>query len=61
MFMIPQMFSFCGYQLDGKLFRFFLLLSGKVHADVINGSQYCVAKMQAKSKMFTKYGHAINF
>ena len=38
------MFPFCGYQLDGKLF-WILLFPGKVYADVINGLQYCVAKM----------------
>ena len=56
----PKMFPFCGYQLDGKLF-WFLLLPGKVFADVINGLQYCVAKMQTKSEMYAKYGHAIYF
>ena len=49
------MFPFCGYQLDGKLFLVFLLLPGKVYADVINGFQYRVAIMQ------TKYGHEIYF
>ena len=54
------MFPFCGYQLDGKLF-WFLLLPGKVYADVINGLQYRLAKMQTKSEMYAKDGHAINF
>ena len=55
------MFPFCGYQLDGKHFFVFLLLAGKVNADVINGLQYRVAKMQTKSEMYAKYGHAIYF
>ena len=54
------MFPFCGYQLDGKLFGF-LLLHGKVYADVVNGLQHRVAKMQIKSEMYAKYGHAIYF
>ena len=55
------MFPFRGYQLDGKLFIYFLLLPSKVYADVINGLQYCVAKMQMKSEMYAKYGHSICF
>ena len=39
----------------------FLLLPGKVQADVINGWQYWIAKMQTKSEMYAKYGHAIYF
>ena len=39
----------------------FLLLPGKVYANVINGLQYCVAKMQTKSKMYATYGHEIYF
>ena len=39
----------------------FLLLPGKVHADVIIGRHYCLAKMQTKSEMYAKYGHAIYF
>ena len=39
----------------------FLLLPGKVYADIINGLQYRVAKMQTKSEMYAKYGHAIYF
>ena len=39
----------------------FLLLPGKVYADVINGLQYRVAKMQTKSEMHVEYGHAIHF
>ena len=39
----------------------FLLLPGKVYADVINGLHYRVAKMQTKSEMYAKYGHAIYF
>ena len=54
------MFPFCGYQLDGNFFGF-LLLPGKVYADVITGLQYCVAKMQSKSEMYAKYGQAIYF
>ena len=55
------MFPFCGHQLDGKLFCFFLLLPGKVYADVKNGLQYRVAKVQTKSEMYAKYGLAIYF
>ena len=55
------MFTFCGYQLDGDLFLFLLLLPGKVHGDDINGWQYCIAKMQTKSEMYAKYGHANYF
>ena len=39
-------------------FFVFLLLPGKVYAAVINGLQYCIAKMQTKSEMYAKYGHA---
>jgi hypothetical protein len=39
----------------------FLLLPGKVYADVINGLQYGIAKMQTKSEMYAKYGHEIYF
>ena len=39
----------------------FLILPGKLHADVINGLQYRVAKMQTKLEMYAKYGHAIYF
>ena len=42
-------------------FLFFLLLPGKVYADVINGMQYRVARMQTKSEMYAKYGHEIYF
>ena len=58
--MIPQMFPFCGSQLDGKLF-WFLLLPVKVYAVVINGLQYRKAEMQTKSEMYAKYGHEIYF
>ena len=44
-----------------KNFLVFLLLPGKVYADVINGLQYRVAKMQTNSEMYAKYGHAIYF
>ena len=54
------MFSFCDYQLDGKLFVS-LLLPGKVYADVINVLQYRVAKMQTKSEIYAKYWLAIHF
>ena len=40
-------------------FLVFLLLPDKVYADVINGLQYRVAKMQTKSEMYAKYGHEI--
>ena len=42
-------------------FFVFLLLPGKVYADVIIGLQYCVAKMHTKSEMYAKYGNAIFF
>ena len=53
------MFPFCRYKLYGEVFSFFLLLPGKVYVNVINGLQYRVAKMQTKSEMYAKYGHAI--
>jgi hypothetical protein len=40
---------------------FFLLLPGKVYADVKNGLQHRVAKVQTKSEMYAKYGLAIYF
>ena len=40
---------------------FFLLLPGKVYADVINGLQYRVAKMQMKTEWYAQYGHEIYF
>ena len=40
-------------------FLVFLLLPGKIYADVINGLQYRVAKMQTNSEMYAKYGHEI--
>ena len=49
-FMVAKMFLF---------FFLFLLLPDKVYADIINSLQYCVAKMQTKSEMHVKYGHAI--
>jgi hypothetical protein len=42
-------------------FFVFLLLPGKVHADVKNGLQHRVAKVQTKSEMYAKYGFAIYF
>ena len=42
-------------------FFVFLLLPGKVYADVINGLQYPVAKVQTKSEMYAKYWNAILF
>ena len=39
----------------------FLHLPGKVNADVENGLQHSVAKMQTKSEMYAKYGLAIYF
>ena len=42
-------------------FFVFLLLLGKVYADVINGLQYRVAKIQTKAEMYAKYGHKIYF
>ena len=49
--MIAQnVFFDCGYQLDGKLFCFFTSTC-KVYADIINGLQYRIAKMQTKRYM----------
>ena len=49
----PKIINFWGYQLDRKLvFGWlvgFLLLPDEVYADVMNGLQYHVAKMQTKS------------
>ncbi len=56
----PKCLLFVDTNLTATFFVF-LLLPGKVHADVINGWQYCVAKMQTKSEMYAKYGHAIYF
>ena len=52
------MFPFCGYQLDGKLVVFLLLLPDKVYGNGIKGLQYHVAKIQTNSDMHLKYGHA---
>ena len=38
-----------------------LLLPGKGYADVKNGLQHHVAKMQTKSEMYAKYGLAVYF
>ena len=54
----PKCLLFVDNNLTATFFGF-LLLPGKVHADVINGWQYCVPKMQTKSEMYAKYGHAI--
>ena len=54
----PKCFFFVDTNLTAFFFVF-LLLPSKVHADVINGLQYRVAKMQTKSEMYAKYGHAI--
>ena len=56
----PKFFLFVVTNLTANFFGF-LLLPGKVHADVINGLQYCVAKIQMKSEMHAKYGRAIYF
>ena len=56
----PKCFLFVVTNLTANFFGF-LLLPGKVYADVINGLQYRVAKMQTKSEMHVKYGHAIDF
>ena len=39
----------------------FLLSPGKEYADVKNDLKYRVAKVQTKSEMYAKYGHAIYF
>ena len=59
--MIPQNVSFFVVTNLTANFFVFLLLHGEVYADVINGLQYRVAKMQTKSELYAKYGHAINF
>ena len=59
--MIPQNVSFLWLPTWRQTFLFFLLLPGKVYADIINGLQHRVAKMQTKSEMYAKYGHAIYF
>ena len=46
--------------LTGNFFGF-LLLFGKVYADVKNVLQHRVAGMQTKSEMYAKYGLAIYF
>ena len=56
----PNCFLFVDTNLTAN-FLGFLLLPCKVHADVTNGLQYRVAKIQTKSEMYTKYGHAIYF
>ena len=61
MFMIPQNVSFFVDTNLTENFLGFLFLPGKVHADVINGLQYCIAKMQTRSEMYAKYGHEIYF
>ena len=60
-FMIPQNVSFLVVtNLTANFFNC-LLLPDKVYADVKNGLQYRVAKMETKSEMHVKYGHAIFF
>ena len=59
--MIPQKVSFLWLSNWRQTFFVFLLLSGKVYADVKKGLQYCVAKMQTKSEMYATYEHAIYF
>jgi hypothetical protein len=56
----PKSFLFVVTNLTAIFFGF-LLLPGKVYADVINGLQYRVGKMQRKSEMYAKYGHKIYF
>ena len=56
----PKCFLFVLINLTANFF-FFLLLPGKVYADVVNGLQYCVAKMQTKLEMYAKYGPEIYF
>ena len=56
----PKCFLFVVTNLTANFFGF-LLLPGKVYADVINGLQYYVAKLQTKSEMYAKYGLAIYF
>ena len=56
----PKGFFFVVTNLTANIFGF-LLIPGKVYADVINGLQYCVAKMQTKSEMYAKYGCEIYF
>ena len=56
----PKCFFFVVTNLTAN-FLVFLLLPGKVYADVINGLQYRVAKIKTMSEMYAKYGHEINF
>ena len=56
----PKCFLFVVTNMTAN-FLVFLLLPNKVYADVINGLQCRVAKIQAKSEMHVKYGHEINF
>ena len=58
-FMIPQNVSFLVVTNLTANFLDCLLLPDKVYADVINGLQYCVAKMHTKSEMHVKYVHAL--
>ena len=56
----PECFLFVVTNLTANFFVF-LLLPGKVYADVKNGLQHLVAEMQTKSEMYAKYGLAIYF
>ena len=56
----PKCFLFVDTNMTANFFVF-LLLPGKVYADVKNGLQHGVAKVQTKSEMYTKYGLAIYF
>ena len=59
--MIPQNVSFFVVTNLTANFFGFILLPGKVYAEVINGLQYHIAEMQTKSEMYAKYGHVICF
>ena len=56
-FMIRQSVSFLWLETGRQTFFSSFLLPGKVYADVINGLQYRVAKMQ--TEMYATYGHEI--
>ena len=56
----PKMIPFVVTNLTANFFGF-SVLPGKVYADVINGLQHRVDKMQTNSEMYAKYGHAIYF
>ena len=59
--MIPQNVSFLWLPTWRQTFLAVFLLTDKLYADVINGLQYGIAKMQTNSEMHAKYDLAIYF